>query len=657
MSIVLEANDDDFAKIEKIFAKVGSGFELLRFKTLADFGVWFKKFVEDPESFYEDENDEFICHMLLGYFQIVNNTHFSLLRKISTYFHKHRHLPEGFDQLPIVISVRDVDEFDVEDYMDPIVGSLLFKPIDHALWPSQIDWAISGIEAQKNETVYQREPKSMLEMLKDIKIDRLSEIGFRSNSMNPIAPGSFGKYYFKEIKKYIPDNGYYARCTKSIPDPNSNGSHLNSFTFFGLTEAKHEALKKFIKDNNDGAGLPFDDEVESDPIGMVVLAGESRESKEVVEFLKGSYQNIKVAAYDNFMEFFAEADSNAALEMLGERFKDAKPLTLEFLNSGNVFKKAFYGDNPDELIHEYIGLEKEQLDNFKNVVLGALKTEERKQFANYFMKTSMDDMTIAVDVKGERVFFTILGSEIKEDEETKSEYIHLTIAPPTEDAFKKKMEESRRIPDNFRVLIVCHSILRFKSVEFWASMKKRLVSNGVASNLMMFGVGETEFSSYDEAKSYQGLDDMIFEPIDHNYFRKRLKHDLPGLKLSSDHPSERRFIEGSTEAKVGIPTKVKLVSEVSLTAVYPRAVERGAFREFVLDFPRENTFVELRGKLVQSEQVKKSASKPDEPDRFLNYFLFFGHGDQVNQKIRKWAYEEHVNDSKEEDEGGEEEES
>ena len=101
---------------------------------------------------------------------------------------------------------------------------------------------------------------------------------------------------------------------------------------------------------------------------------------------------------------------------------------------------------------------------------------------------------------------------------------------------------------------------------------------------------------------------------------------------------------------------MKLVSEVSLTAVYPRAVERGAFREFVLDFPRENTFVELRGKLVQSEQVKKSATKPDEPDRFLNYFLFFGHGDQVNQKIRKWAYEEHVNDSKEED-GGEEEES
>lgn len=625
-TIILDRSEDDTEALKKVVRELHSNMQFITFRSLESFASWFESLTKSPPE------DNFQVLMMISSRQLLGARHSSLLQKISGFMKQKGYLIEGADRLPLLVTAFSAsDDFDRSHYKVPFIDNVIFKPFDAAVCKGKLNWALKKHDAMGSEELAKQKPVSPLEMLKDVQVQRITELGFRSESTRPIEAGKLARYYIPTLKPLGDDYGVYAAST-SIEALQDSPIYACSFSFFGLDQDKAKNIRDLISKSQDSEDLMFDEIKPSETLGVIAVADEKDLKQRIESSITASFKNAKAQGFLNFFEFYSELEPVEAAKAWTESFKGTPPLILEYSYPDGGYLRAYHEKDKENMIESYLGLNTENLSRFKTLCLSSLESAElRKKVSEFWTADKKEPLAIRMVQDGDIFFLTIAQSQIVDSEKDRSKVIRIVIRTATDEEVAAMAAEASRIPQNTQLLILGESIFRRRELAFWNELKQKLNPNLPPELLPLIVIGKTKLVLYDQAMELEGVADYLVDPFDQAYLKKKIKYLIPEIQLNNEKAA-RACANGEETIKVGTQVEVRNFSEVSLSIEYHRPLTPGSFREFVIYIQEEGAYEELTAKVVESEK---------DGDVFLNHFTIFGHDDVTNQKIRQWLNEQY----------------
>ncbi|RYZ78576.1 MAG: hypothetical protein EOP06_28790, partial [Proteobacteria bacterium] len=115
--------------------------------------------------------------------------HMSLLRKTREMFIRKGLCPAS-DPTSLVLTSFESPTFDIKLVEDRIINNVIFKPFDKLILQQHLIFAIGGRHPPSQYSVHNMKTTATIEMLKEVDIECLSDVGFISISNRPITVGS-----------------------------------------------------------------------------------------------------------------------------------------------------------------------------------------------------------------------------------------------------------------------------------------------------------------------------------------------------------------------------------------------------------------------------------------------------------------------------------
>lgn len=160
------------------------------------------------------------------------------------------------------------------------------------------------------------------------------------------------------------------------------------------------------------------------------------------------------------------------------------------------------------------------------------------------------------------------------------------------------------------------------------------IAKGKVPKAHFFMVSNTPKKEIDLRKYGAIFSDIFYEPVERNYFSKKIFLFFSQLRATEDLESKQFHRDEKIE--VGIPIQVTEVSEAGVVMKYYRAITIGSFRRFVLWYPPETGMPIILGACNFNEPSKT------EKGQFENHFVFYGVGDEALKHIRIWIRDNYV---------------
>jgi hypothetical protein len=173
-------------------------------------------------------------------------------------------------------------------------------------------------------------------------------------------------------------------------------------------------------------------------------------------------------------------------------------------------------------------------------------------------------------------------------------------------------------------------------MKVWATVKegmdKTLASSKIKPGIFLI----SKRAKYDKDLRELGavFTDIFYDPVERNYFSKKIYLFFTGLQAAEDLESKQYHRDAKIE--VGNPIRVTEVSEAGLVMKYYRPITVGSFRRFILWYPPEVGMPTILGACNFNEK-----SKTDK-DAFENHFVFYGVSDEYLKHIRIWVRENYI---------------
>lgn len=626
LAIILDNNTEDIEELKSVVLSLNPQIEFEVFSNVEEFSEWFHDLVEEPPE------EKPSVSLLFSNRKILGQRHQSLFTKINTYMKNHGYLPEDKERIPILITAQNASEFKRETYRLDIFDNIIFKPFDAAVARGKINWALSGHDALSDEELTKQTPVSPLEMLKNVHIDRFTELGFRTISTERIPLGRLARYYIPSLKPLGEDYGVFASCTECNEQP--NGTFICSFSFFGLDPIKLKNILKIIMDDPNNTELPLKNEEHIDDTGVIILSEEKDLSTRLRNSINSAFRSVDIVSFNSFIDFYSQLNLADALEewLSGHEFTDT--VVFEYTRKEGIFTRSYIASKEDQEIESYLELGKEQIINFKTLLLKNSDESLRHQISEYWCGPQNKKTTLILPGKGQNTYLTIEKSEKTYNDENGKYYLQIFVRPATEEELKKITKKSH-LPDNPRLLLISERIFNARGMQFWSEINRSLSKK---QNTEIIVIGKTPLSLYDQAKKYEGITDYLVEPYDHTYLKKRITQSIPDVEFAEQAPA-RHCSHTDETILVGVQVDIKNFSEVSISLEYSRELERNAFREFVIYIQSEKIYEELFAKHVDTEKLSDGV--------YLNHFTLFGHGEKTNQHIREWLNEQYALSKKE----------
>ena len=629
LAIILEIDEKDVKTLQEVVLSLEPSIEFRVFATVEEFADWFEELVQNaPE-------DELTVSLLISNRKILGQRHYSLFAKINEYMKKSGYLRDGCERIPILITAQNASGFKRETYQLDIFDNIIFKPFDEALARGKIHWAISGEDALSKEELTKQKPASPLEMLKNVRVDRITELGFRTISSERIPLGRLARYYMPSLKPLGENYGVFASCTHCDPIEGSE-DFLCSFSYFGMGPLKAKNVRKVLSEAEDVSNLPLENSVSSLCTGVIVVSEERDLEERLDNSLNSSFRGLDYVSFSTLHDFLLETDPKQGYEMWLASQEEAGPILCVYNFHDGVFHRAYLSSDESQEVESFLGLDKNQLFQLRTLILKTVEEERRHEFADFWKKDLDQPRSLVIEEKGQESYLTVEKSEIFSDEESGMKRVRLTLRPTSFEEMSQRKGESR-LPSRPRLMIVGETVFRRRDMQFWQSTLGQLQDKG-KERVAFIVIGKTQLHLYDQAKELEGLTDYLVEPFDQTYLKKKVKYAVPEIAVAETVPS--RVCSHTDEIiQVGVQVEVQNFSEVSLSVEYGRALEPNCFREFSIYIQAEKEYEELVAKHVSTESLSEG--------KYLNHFTIFGHGEESSQKIREWLNEQYALGKKE----------
>jgi len=198
-AIIIDPDIKQFQILKSAIKSIHNEADVFSFKDVRDFFTAYKNSLGPQDE--ADKNDNTVVRLDFSRVRLiiadVDSTHKidqSLWQKFLKQLEKH----QKEQKFPIRFFYTSYDndgEFNPHNYHSNLVYNILIKPLDPVIVEQMISLALNKEGPLKVKDLYQQKQPTIIELIKDIEIDRLTELGFRTISKRPIELKKIARYF------------------------------------------------------------------------------------------------------------------------------------------------------------------------------------------------------------------------------------------------------------------------------------------------------------------------------------------------------------------------------------------------------------------------------------------------------------------------------
>ncbi|KYG61054.1 hypothetical protein AZI85_08830 [Bdellovibrio bacteriovorus] len=143
----------------------------------------------------------------------------------------------------LILTAFDSPDFNIALAEERIINNVIFKPFDKLILKQHLEYALTGHHPVTSTTVASMNISSTIEMLKEVSLNSISEIGFTTMNNHEIKIGAMTKYYSDSFTSgNIKSVLAYCKSCKPVSDKD----FLCEFHFFGADNKQVSQVRRNI---------------------------------------------------------------------------------------------------------------------------------------------------------------------------------------------------------------------------------------------------------------------------------------------------------------------------------------------------------------------------------------------------------------------------
>ncbi len=577
-----------------------------------------------------NEQEVHILSLIISKVEFLGATHLDLIRRTRKFFIE-RKICSAEDPTAFVLTAFDSPEFNRKEFENKVLTNVIFKPFDRLILTQHLTFAIDGRHPPSKYTVTNQKTTALVELLKDVNLESISDVGIVTRSDRPIEPGSISKYYGKAFQSNR-HRSLFAICRESVKHPTQPEMFLCAFTFFSADQIQISGVRKKTRDLSlkDYDYKWLHRVMGSMPEFHVILLDEEEALPSGMQgMIEKSFSLAKVTNYNNFNSFLSDLDPGRAVEEKDPNLKalgGANSVVLSFDMSGSTYL-SLESDKKD--LKELFGIPLVDLKAKTNWLAAAMAPEMKDKYRKYVQTGALATDNL-LTVTFNDVSFVIRVMDVKK-ETTK---FHITLVEPSKAEQVSYFQANSKLQKPMHLIIARHSLFGANAKQRWTEVKDT-IKQKFNVDVKIVVTTKKDFSDWEEKNLAEFVSDIFFKPVDRIYFLQKIKCLFPQLSEKSE-PVKIRGVGYSEVLKSVNPVTVTEISEAGFVMKYNRPIQLGSFREIVLWQPYEIGAPELLAtcNFVEEDSLEKGA--------FKCHFVFFGINDHFLKVIRIWIRDNYV---------------
>lgn len=286
------------------------------FTSLADFHDWLKVAIhEGPKALATgglrhsldsldpiEPSSSHELRLVIAKNEFLGTQNMGLIRRAREFFLRKKMCSEQ-EPTALILTAFDSPSFDIKLAEDRIINNVIFKPFDKLILKQDIEYALTGQHPLGSSgTVATIKINSTIEMLKEVSLNSLTEVGFTTVNNHEIAIGTMTKYYAKAFEA---DNkkSLYAYCVscKEI----SSKEFLCTFHFFAAENQQISQLRKNILQDKNSSSIELQN-TQLAPSRILVVSEDIPLGLDLKIFLGDRFSNSEVYVYSNYGQLLSD---------------------------------------------------------------------------------------------------------------------------------------------------------------------------------------------------------------------------------------------------------------------------------------------------------------------------------------------------------------
>jgi hypothetical protein len=646
---VLEDNERFQKEIVDAIQNIDPKIQIRLFGDLEEFVTWIKSMVVSGASsitlgglsplwiMAEPVKEE--AHQLVAVIskiEFLGPQQLPLLKKTRDQFIKKKLCTEE-DPTAFVLTTFDEPDFKIKDLHDRILNNVIFKPFDRLILIQHLTFAIDGRHAPSKYTISNQKTTALVEMLKDVKMEGFSEVGFVTRSSRLLETKNEVSKYYSAVFKAESKVSIMGSLLSSVPDKANPNEFICTFSYFALSPLQISLLRKKVRSVDevdfkyDWGKVCAESHRSGRPLGVVIIDEVEASIKDLSDSLTRKFPGIEISAYKNMADFILDLDPKLVEKEKApppKALPQDKEITFIFDAAGHSIVDVV---RPGKDALTLFGLKESEIKAlWWSHALGIEGVRKWKEW----MAAPKDQVLILTHLQNK---FYIKPKIVEKDQANNQLKVIFTELNPDEK--NQFFIANSKIPKITDALIVSHRFVSPEESEKWIKIKDvlkvRAEKRTPDLHPELFVMSSKDFSDADLRLLGGFVRDIFYRPMDRAYIAMKFKLYFPELPKSEDTASFPT-LKNNDHMHTANPVQISEISEAGLVMQYYRAINLGAFREFVLWHPYEIGAPKLVGTCNFTEENQATKGT------FNNQFVFFGMTDHFLKSIRIWIRDNYI---------------
>ncbi len=658
--LVIEPHEEHKAPLEEAI-KLSGEFNVIFFSSLSEFYDWLKKHLEALKAKQEEAQKITEIPLIIADSHAMKSVSTELLKKTKLMFVQ-QGLCSPENPLLFLITSFDDPDFESSKYFDPIYANIIYKPYDKLLLKEVLKYALEG-RGPLSADLYEHKTTAYIELLKDVQICAISELGFKTTSKEPIRLGKAARYY----SPLFEGNGIksvFAYCTKidevsGKPEPEKNkksetqakdNSYLCTFTFFGTSREQLSVVRRNIRNfkAHETITLPdpySDSSTPTVPVtkkGVIIIQKDPVVTQRFEEIVSTHFTNVEIISVKSLYHLSQylppEKRKDLPKPEREEALPDAEKYVIKF-DKAAEFITDFHAliDSKEVPIERAFSIDIEDVKGESYFLRTLVNIDSYKELILFIKKNKpLSNVDITFKYEGdETAQIKVLESEHVTD--AGNDYFTFTFRLLTDEEIFEKSNFENTLFNYLEAVFIDDTLFnedRFNSVKLVIEKLKTSDSETVK----YCGIHNQSIHNYELLEKMSFLDDYFCTPLDNFYLSRKLKQIFPQWKASDKEPLSQLGYDVDTTIKVALPLQIESIAESLLIFNYHRRLKAGEMRGFVLNSPGEKDSPEIKAMYNYGDKTGDDTVKC--------FFVLFGIRDFQLKHIRRWIKSQYIQSKK-----------
>lgn len=604
---VLEDDPVYQKQIVEALGHIQENFEIRTFESLDAFSKLVKSVMTHGAlALNQDERAGVRMVLVIARLEFIGANRLSLLEKTREFFVR-RGICTAEEPVRFVLTAFDEPGFQLDAFKKSIVANVILKPFDRLILQQHLQLAMPQVKGGADALSPQK-TDAVVEMLKAVHLENLSELGFTSTSNRPFETGAVNKYYGNE---FVSDRqrSVMARLVDCQPLGDGSGNYQLHFRFFALDPTQISNIRKRVraKDDHKLRERPAPKAEHRGPLSFVIVNANEDEARNLAGTLQRKIAGAEV------IRFAARAEFDGDLG-----YGDGA--ASGFLSGGQV------GIETDRNM-TVVKCDPAETTLWGEPLQGAglvrYFTKENGQNLGLWLMGKKSEITLPTQYNGKygALKFERIGDRVTVRELESRERADF-------------LKGFRKVKHPVAAVFVDGASLDLEHPAAFEHFLEVLKNDQGGTRPPVFLLANREFTDDEERRLSALVDDVIFQPLDRIYLLQKIIFQTPGLKILED-PVLVHEKHMPQKIRAANPVHIDEISEAVLVMSYYRPLEPLTFREFLLWQPYEISAPELCG-------VVHSVDAGDEKNPSRIRFTFFGVQDEQLKAIRLWILNHYI---------------